>query len=203
MIFRLLFQAQGSKRKQKKTNIYSPPTQKMVANGPISTFVPIIISGFGFSTLNSLLLIMPSGLYTGTLQLAFSYLAYRYRGVRCWLVVAAQLGTTLASLLLWLLPGWARGGLLYACFTLSSVGAGYAVLMGMQIANTAGYTKRSIASSGLFVGYCLGRLCPRGGFSSPLPPPPSPLLPLFFYFNIFLKKRRKRILFSLAKTTPC
>ena len=28
--------------------------------------------------------------------------------------------------------------------------------MSMQIANTAGYTKRSVGSSGMFVGYCLG-----------------------------------------------
>jgi hypothetical protein len=28
--------------------------------------------------------------------------------------------------------------------------------MGLQIANTAGYTKRSVTSSGIFVGYCLG-----------------------------------------------
>ncbi|KAL4988559.1 hypothetical protein BDW68DRAFT_176839 [Aspergillus falconensis] len=36
------------------------------------------------------------------------------------------------------------------------MGAGYAVLMGLQIANIAGYTKRSLSSSGLYIGYCLG-----------------------------------------------
>lgn len=30
------------------------------------------------------------------------------------------------------------------------------MLMGLQIANTAGYTKRSFTSSGIFMGYCLG-----------------------------------------------
>jgi predicted MFS family arabinose efflux permease len=33
----------------------------MWANGPISTFIPTIIHGFGFGTLTSLLLVMPSG----------------------------------------------------------------------------------------------------------------------------------------------
>lgn len=28
--------------------------------------------------------------------------------------------------------------------------------MGLQIANTAGYTKRALASSGIYIGYCLG-----------------------------------------------
>ncbi|KDN64778.1 putative allantoate permease [Colletotrichum sublineola] len=128
----------------------------MIANGPISTFVPIIINGFGFSTLNSLLLTVPAGAYAGTIQLLLPYLAYKFKNCRTWLVFGAQLGTTLSALLLWLLPRSAKGALLFAAYILASVGGGYAVLMGLQIANTAGYTKRSIASSGLYIGYCLG-----------------------------------------------
>ncbi|TEA21380.1 putative transporter [Colletotrichum sidae] len=128
----------------------------MIANGPISTFVPIIINGFGFSTLNSLLLTMPAGAYGGTVQLVMTYLAYKFKNCRTWIIFGAQLGTTLAALLLWLLPRSAKAGLLFAAYILPSVGGGYAVLMGLQIANTAGYTKRSIASSGLYIGYCLG-----------------------------------------------
>ncbi|KAL0940141.1 allantoate permease [Colletotrichum truncatum] len=128
----------------------------MIANGPISTFVPIIVNGFGFSTLNSLLLTMPAGAYGGTIQLIMPYLAYKFKNCRTWIIFGAQLGTTLAALLLWLLPRSAKGALLFAAYILPSVGGGYAVLMGLQIANTAGYTKRSIASSGLYIGYCLG-----------------------------------------------
>ncbi|KAK1487338.1 allantoate permease [Colletotrichum cuscutae] len=129
----------------------------MIANGPISTFVPIIINGFGFSTLNSLLLTMPAGAYGGTVQLLMPYLAYKFKNCHTWIVFGAQMGTTLAALLLWLsIPRSAKGALLFAAYILPSVGGGYAVLMGLQIANTSGYTKRSIASSGLYIGYCLG-----------------------------------------------
>ncbi|PNS14371.1 hypothetical protein CAC42_6884 [Sphaceloma murrayae] len=128
----------------------------MVANGPVSTFIPIIINGFGFSTLNSLLLSMPAGFISGVLQLIGTWLAYRYPGIRTYLMFGFQMLTILAALLLWLLPLSATGGLLYGCFTLASFGAGYAVCMGVQIANIAGYTKRTVASSGLYVGYCLG-----------------------------------------------
>lgn len=128
----------------------------MIANGPISTFVPIIINSFGFSTLNSLLLVMPAGAYAGTLQLIVPWLCYKYSNLRSWLIFACQLGTTLAALLLWLLPRSQTGALLFACYILPSVGGGYAVLMGLQLANTAGYTKRSIASSGIYIGYCFG-----------------------------------------------
>lgn len=128
----------------------------MIANGPITTFFPIIISGFGFNELNSLLLSIPPGIYAGFLQLILPYIAYRFKNCRSYLIVGAMLLTTLAALLLWLLPRSATGGLLFGIIILPSTGAAYAILMGLLVANTAGYTKRSAASSGLFIGYCLG-----------------------------------------------
>lgn len=128
----------------------------MIANGPISTFAPIIIGSFGFSPLNSLLLVMPSGAYAGTIQLLVPYLCYKYTGLRSYAIFICQMGTTLAALLLWLLPRSSRGALLFAVYILPSVGGGYAVLMGLGLANTAGYTKRTVMSSGIYIGYCLG-----------------------------------------------
>ncbi|KAE8418412.1 major facilitator superfamily domain-containing protein [Aspergillus pseudocaelatus] len=130
----------------------------MIANAPISTFTPIIINSFGFSTLHSLLLVIPSGFYGGTMMLLMPYLSYKFtaKNIRSWLVIGCQLVTMVASLLLLLLPLKETGGLLFACYILPTMGAGYAVLMGLQIANIAGYTKRSLSSSGLYIGYCLG-----------------------------------------------
>ncbi|KAL4799232.1 major facilitator superfamily domain-containing protein [Aspergillus venezuelensis] len=130
----------------------------MIANAPISTFTPIIINSFGFSTLHSLLLVIPSGFYAGSMMLLLPYLSYKYtdRGIRSWLVILCQVVTVVASLLLLCLPLSETGGLLFACYILPTMGAGYAVLMGLQLANVAGYTKRSLSSSGLYVGYCLG-----------------------------------------------
>ncbi|KAF7561053.1 hypothetical protein G7046_g3118 [Stylonectria norvegica] len=128
----------------------------MIANAPISAFVPIIIKGLGFNSLNSLLLMMPAGAYAGTMMLILPYIAFKYPNIRSYLVFGAQMGTVLGSCLLWKLPLSKTGGLLFGVYIMPSVGAGYAILMGMQIANTAGYTKRSISSSGLYIGYCLG-----------------------------------------------
>ncbi|KFY29026.1 hypothetical protein V491_00213 [Pseudogymnoascus sp. VKM F-3775] len=128
----------------------------MIANGLISTFMPIIINGFGFSTLNSLLLMMPAGAFAGTIQLLAPFLAMKFIGIRSYIIIVCQCITTVAALLLWLLPRSQTGALLFAIYILPAVGGGYAVLMGLQIANVAGYTKRSIASSGLYIGYCLG-----------------------------------------------
>lgn len=128
----------------------------MIANGPVSSFIPIIINSFGFGALESLLLTMPAGAVIGTIELLAPYLAYKFPGNRTWLILICQCGTILASLLLWLLPQGSTGGLLFACYILASFGGGYAVLMGVQTANTAGYTKKSVTASGIFLGYCLG-----------------------------------------------
>jgi MFS family permease len=136
--------------------LFSTAFLMMVGNGPVSSFIPIIISGFGFSRLNSLLLTLPAGIVIGTIELVVPYIACRIDNIRTWLIVICQCGTIAASLLLWLLPRDEKGGLLFACYILASYSGGYALLMGLQVANTAGYTKRSITSAGIFVGYCLG-----------------------------------------------
>jgi phosphate/sulfate permease len=137
--------------------VFSVAFLSMIANAPISTFAPIVINGFGFSTLTSLLLVIPAGFYGGSIMLLLTYLAFKLPNSRTYLIFGAQIGTTIAALLLWLLPLDAKGGLLFAVTIMPSIGGGYAVLMSISIANTAGYTKRSIASSGLYIGYCLGK----------------------------------------------
>jgi hypothetical protein len=128
----------------------------LVANGPVSTFTPIIINDLGFSGLNSLLLVMPAGAVIGTIEWTVPYLCYKVKGLRAIMTGVTVCGTILACLLLWQLPQTAKGAKLFAVYILASYGGGYAVLMSLQIANTAGYTKRSTGSSGMFVGYCIG-----------------------------------------------
>jgi hypothetical protein len=76
----------------------------MIANGPISTFLPIIINSFGYTTLNSLLLLMPAGFWSGSLVLAFCYISYKVKNVRSYLFLVAEALATLSCLLLVLLP---------------------------------------------------------------------------------------------------
>lgn len=41
----------------------------MISNGPVSSFIPIIIAGFGYNRLNSILLTMPAGAIIGSIEL--------------------------------------------------------------------------------------------------------------------------------------
>lgn len=53
--------------------IFATAFLMMVANGPVSSFIPIIISGFGFNRLNSLLLTLPAGAIIGTVEVMVSF----------------------------------------------------------------------------------------------------------------------------------
>ncbi|KIW95440.1 uncharacterized protein Z519_04024 [Cladophialophora bantiana CBS 173.52] len=130
----------------------------MFGNGPYSTFTPIIVHGFGFSALNSLLLTVPAGVFVGSVELGACYMAFKFKNSRTIIMFLCQLPTVAASLLLWLLPRHELGGSLLAVFIIASFGGTYAVLLGLTIANCAGYTKKTTFSAGLFVGYCLGNI---------------------------------------------
>lgn len=84
-----------------------------VANGPVSTFTPIIIHDLGFSGLNSLLLVMPAGAIIGTIELGTPYIAYKKKGLRSYLVAITVCGTITASFILWLLPQSHTGARLF------------------------------------------------------------------------------------------
>ncbi|KAJ5675239.1 MFS transporter [Penicillium maclennaniae] len=127
-----------------------------IANGPVSSFAPIIINSFGFNPLNSLLLGMPAGFWGGLIELIGPFAAYKIPQSRTIIIVVVQLGVVAACLVLLLLPWTNRPGLLIGVYLLSSFGGSYAVLMGLQLANTAGYTKRVVVSSGIYIAYCVG-----------------------------------------------
>lgn len=135
----------------------------MIANAPLSTFSTIIVARYlGFSGVHALLLTMPVGAFGGCFMVLCAWSAMHFKQARTYIYFGAQMVTVFAALLLWLLPSTAVGGLLFALYILPGVGGGYSVLMGLQMANTAGYTKRSLAASGVFIGYCLGRFLLRG-----------------------------------------
>lgn len=125
-------------------------------NGPVTTFLPIIINQLGFTGFTSLLLIMPAGAIIGTVQLMAPYCAMKLKNARVWIIVVTCLMSLLGSILLWQLPLTQVGARLFAVYILAFYRGGYAVLMGLTVANCAGYTKRSLSSSGIFIGYCLG-----------------------------------------------
>lgn len=150
---------------------------------------------------------MPAGAIIGTIEWVAPYVCYRFKGMRTWMITACQCVTALSSLLLWNLPLGNTGGLLFACYILAFFGGSYAVLMGLQTANTAGYTKKSVSASFIFLGYCLGNFVGPLLFKEPDAPRYAPgfiavfattvtvaaLSVVYRYLSIWENKKRDRV----------
>lgn len=133
----------------------------MIGAAPVTAFAPLIVAGgFKVGVFRTILYLAPAGVFVGMVMIGTTYLAYKVKNIRCIIIFCAQMVTTLAAILLWKLPLTKRslGGLLFACYILPGFSVGWGLLMGLSIANAAGYTKRVISSSGIYLGYCLGNM---------------------------------------------
>jgi hypothetical protein len=100
-----------------------------IPNGPGSTFLPIIINGFGFSQFNSLLLYMPYGFIAGMGCFGLPWMATKFPNKRCFIIIGGYLTTIIACALLWKLPRDSQGALLFAVYLFPLWGGSFAVLL--------------------------------------------------------------------------
>ncbi|KIW87270.1 uncharacterized protein Z519_12173 [Cladophialophora bantiana CBS 173.52] len=131
-----------------------------VSNAVPTTFNPIIIASMGFSGFNALLLTIPVGASGVIFTIGTAWLMQKFsqKNWRSFTVCFEVLVILLVCVLFWQCPEMPVGGKLVLIYLLSVYPAAYAIMMNLAVANTAGYTKRALTSSGMFVGYCLGNL---------------------------------------------
>ncbi|WVQ66220.1 uncharacterized protein L199_004399 [Kwoniella botswanensis] len=131
-----------------------------VPNGGYGIFGGIVTKSFGFTSLQVILLNMPGGAMGGSFNVLSGYLAGKYKNTRTYYMAFSMIAGTAGLLVAALLPQehayrWKKwGGLL--CMSIYST----AVFMGWSMlpSNVAGRTKKSVASTMSFVGYCVGNI---------------------------------------------
>ncbi|KAF4334034.1 transporter [Fusarium beomiforme] len=131
-----------------------------VVNAVTSTFTPLIINvSMGFTGLNSLLLTIPTGAVGVVVTIGSSWMTKKLSkyNPKVWSLTFSTYILLMSCLLIWNIPDMADGFKLVCLHLLAFHPAAYAVLMNLSIVNVAGYTKRSMVSAGLFVGYCVGK----------------------------------------------
>ncbi|KIW92743.1 uncharacterized protein Z519_06591 [Cladophialophora bantiana CBS 173.52] len=145
-------------RDEKFWLIFAMGYLSMISAGVVNAFLPIVVVvGFKLDVFKALLILSPGGVVVGVAILASTYTAYKVPKSRCYIIFGSQLVTVVSACLLWKLPLSALGGLLFCCYIFPGFTCGWGVIMGLSIANTAGYTKRVVSSSGIYLGYCLGQ----------------------------------------------
>ncbi|KAM0746532.1 MFS general substrate transporter [Meredithblackwellia eburnea MCA 4105] len=128
------------------------------ANACVSTFSPIILSGFGYTPLETLLYLTPSGALNMGVMIGLGFLQQYVKGTRFLSFVIVEVIILVCSALLWKLPQTDKSGK-YACVVIFGIfSSGYVTFVALAIANVAGRTKRTVANSILMTGYTLSNI---------------------------------------------
>ncbi|KFY11409.1 hypothetical protein V492_04490 [Pseudogymnoascus sp. VKM F-4246] len=125
-------------------------------NGAITTFQPLIIQGMGFSSLKAILLGLPSGGAEIVFLVMTSFLASYLPNARVLLMIFNTVVSLVGMVLVYCLDSQAgrMTGLVFAVVFAMNI----PISLSLITSNVAGFTKRSIVSSLMFIGYCAGNI---------------------------------------------
>ncbi|PYH38856.1 vitamin H transporter [Aspergillus neoniger CBS 115656] len=110
-------------------------------NGGITNFSSLFIESFGFDTFNTLLYSIPMAAVALVFLLVSAFTCNCFRGLRCYWMIITLLVSLIGILLMRQLPTEKKWGRL-----------------SLVSSNFAGFTKKSIVTAILFIGYCVGNI---------------------------------------------
>ncbi|KAJ6024816.1 hypothetical protein N7540_005613 [Penicillium herquei] len=129
-----------------------------LCNGGITSFSSIIINGFGFSSLKSLIMQMPLGAAQLVFLVLTSGFATYVKSSRLFMMMLNCSVSVIGMALIWKLDADNQAGRL----TGLSLGAVFAANIPLSLSiissNVAGFTKKSTVSAMMFVAYCVGNI---------------------------------------------
>lgn len=141
-----------------------------VPNGGTQNFANLVLSGFGFTSLQTTLLNIPYSLLSGGAVVLTGYLAGRFRRANCLLLAAAVVPCVAGAALIYAREddgggggssgggGVPRGAQLFGYFCLSTGPAAMPLALSLVQANYRGVAKRQTATALVFVAYCAGNI---------------------------------------------
>ncbi|KAL4907220.1 hypothetical protein BDW74DRAFT_189742 [Aspergillus multicolor] len=136
--------------------LYSVSTN--LCNGGITSFSGIIINGFGYGRVRSLLMQMPSG----ASQLVFIFLttgiATYFKNTRCACMIFNTCAGLSGMIMVWKLDDAHAEARVAGLALTSAFAANMPLSMSLISSNVAGFTKRSLTSAMMFIGYCVGNI---------------------------------------------
>jgi len=153
------YQAWQAMKDPKTWMLFVMAVGAQVPNAALTSFTSIIIGTFGFGTLGTQYMQIPGG--------AVQFLALIIGGIvctkfpnnsRCITMIFANAVCIIGAGLLVGLPSSNKWGRLVALWLCFFQGLGFSMSLTMVSSNVAGYTKKQITGSILFIGYCVGNI---------------------------------------------
>jgi sugar phosphate permease len=126
-----------------------------VSGGAISSFQATIIKGFGYTSLETSLLSIPSGAVNIVCILSATYVAGRTntRGLN---IIALVIPAVIGGALMAFLPTDNKAGKLIGIYMTNSISASLPLIYSWVAANVAGHSKKVTVNAILLMSFCLG-----------------------------------------------
>lgn len=137
-----------------------------IPNGGTQNFGNLVITSFGFTSLQSTLINIPYSLLSGGTILVTGYLAGRFRQTNCLLLAAALVPPVVGSALIYSRARVSPGVQLFGYFLLSTGPAAMPLALSLVQANYRGVTKKTTVTALLFLAYCAGNIAGPQFFKS-------------------------------------
>ncbi|KAI1619399.1 major facilitator superfamily domain-containing protein [Exophiala viscosa] len=130
-----------------------------IPNGGISNFGTLIVKGFGFSTLITTIMQIPYGVLIILFILGCMRLNKLFpNNNRCLLIILFTIPNIIGAFGMRYVAHDHKAGR-YICYLLTAgYNASYCMILSLQIANTAGHTKKIVTSGVAFLGYSAGNI---------------------------------------------
>lgn len=137
-----------------------------IPNGGTQNFANLVITSFGFTSLQSTLINIPYSLLSGATILLTGYLAGRFRQANCLLFAAVLLPPVAGSALVYSRAHVSMGVQLFGYFLMATGPAAMPLALSLVQANYRGVTKKTTVTAMLFLAYCAGNIAGPQFFKS-------------------------------------
>ncbi|KAI5859962.1 putative allantoate permease [Durotheca rogersii] len=138
--------------------IWSMALLCQIPNGGTQNFANLVITSFGFTSLQSTLINIPYSLLATAAVSGSGWLAGRFRSMNCILIGLVVLPPVIGSALIGSRRSIPHGVSLFGYFLLSTGPAGLPLLLSLVQSNYRGVTKKMTMTAMLFIAYCTGNI---------------------------------------------
>lgn len=129
-----------------------------ISNGGLNTFSAQIVSGFGFNSLQTVLLGMPTGVIQAVSSILVALPPRYIKDTRCLCAGLCCLVPLVCSIIIRKLPDSNIAGLLTSYYFFYFFWGPYAVALSLPMANTSGHTKKVTVNAMVFLAYCVANI---------------------------------------------
>jgi MFS family permease len=127
-----------------------------IPNSGTQNFGNLVLKGFGFSSLDSTLIILPASFISFASITGTGWLAGKYANITTYLVCIVVIFPVIGSAIIY--AGASKGVKLFAYYLLSTGSTALPLLLSLVGSNLIGATKKLTVTAVLFIAYCAGNI---------------------------------------------